>query len=145
MLCVLSCAAILVESFKDKPPMRILGLTSDEPDLLVFEFELSDTKYNYAIDVLLHHSAAFNLHISGDNTVEGTRYSRYSSKGRHLDFFVRDDEIDPKLSNLMKLLHTPEDLVKMISDHHKRTVPLPWTDQEQFGKIHRTLNLIKPI
>jgi hypothetical protein len=141
-LYVLSCHAILVEPFSPKKPTRIPTTSMTGPDLLRFEFHAGPA--DVCMAALHANSVAYDLHIE-DSMVDGIRYNRYSLKGKHLNFFVRNDDINPALSELMKLLHKPEDLVKLIQAHHKRTVPLPWDDQEQFGKIHRTLELIKPI
>jgi len=138
---VLSCHGILVEPFTFAKPTR---LEAGESVLLEYPFDNSLPELE-CIPVLLANSAAFDVNVKGGSWTQGTRYNRYNSQGKHFDFFVRDDEIDPELNALMALLHKPEDLVKLIVDHHRRTVPLPWDNQEQYGKIHRTLELIKPI
>lgn len=75
----------------------------------------------------------------------GTEYNRYDSSGKQVTKTVYDEHKNPDLTALMSMLHKPDMLQQYILEHYRKITPLPWTNQVEYGKMFRTINLIMPI
>jgi hypothetical protein len=73
----------------------------------------------------------------------GTTYSWYTPEGEHKEKTIYDSDINPDLSELMKLVDNPTKLVEYIKDHKERTQPIELTpEMEQYGKQYLVIKLI---
>jgi hypothetical protein len=123
---------IEIEEFYSSKPTRVSG----NDDLVTITF--MDSIPLACLNKLTNHSIAFTAYANGVK-----RHVRYTPRGRRIDFTVKDGEENPKLEVLMLMTPNPGELAKYIRDYHANNVPLPWDNQEEYGKIHRTLELIK--
>ena len=78
----------------------------------------------------------------GGDYSAGTEFSRFTSEGEIKEFSYSNDMYNPNLGTCMGLIGDPEKLVQYILDHHNKVTPLPWDNQEAFGKIYRTKQLL---
>lgn len=81
---------------------------------------------------------------SGGEYGPGTQYCRYTADGRLVVKEVSDDDINPALDQLLKLVDTPAALCQFIQDHAEKVTPLSWDNQGEYAKVFRTIQLIKP-
>jgi hypothetical protein len=78
----------------------------------------------------------------GSEYGSGREFMRFTPEGEAKGFSYSDEYHNPDLNRCMALLDEPEALKAYILDHHSKVTPLPWDNQEQYGKIFRTKNLI---
>jgi hypothetical protein len=80
----------------------------------------------------------------GDEYGPGTKFCRFTADGEVISFDRYDGEINPDMNCLMRLIDDPVALREAILSHHRETTPLPWDNQEEYGKLYRTKQLINP-
>ena len=81
---------------------------------------------------------------NGSEYTAGTQYCRFRPDGSVDITEVYDDQRNPNLKELMKLLDTPDRLIKAIQTHYESVTPLPWDNQAEYGKIYAARQLIEP-
>jgi hypothetical protein len=74
----------------------------------------------------------------------GTRSARFTPEGAIDIREIYDAEYNPPLSELKQRINSPEELKAYILLHEEKVTPLPWDNQEQYGKLYRAACLIKP-
>jgi hypothetical protein len=74
----------------------------------------------------------------------GTTFCRFTADGQVIKFDRYDSEAHPDLSCLMKRIDDPKALREYILEHYNNVTPLPWDNQEEYGKLYRTKQLINP-
>lgn len=80
----------------------------------------------------------------GDAYDSGTMYNRYTGAGELAAIEVYDAGINPDIDELLKRIDEPDKLRQYIRDHKGKITPLPWDDQEEYGKRYRARQLIEP-
>jgi hypothetical protein len=78
----------------------------------------------------------------GDQYGAGTLFGRFTADGEIVRLERYETDIDPSMGCLMKLIDDPVALREYILQHHKETTPLPWDNQEEYGKLYRARMLI---
>jgi hypothetical protein len=109
------------------------------------EFEFNEINYGTLdfLEDLQRAGIAFDSNwSSGDEYGPGTMFCRFTPEGNTICFDRYDSDINPDINCLMRLIDDPEALRKVILDHHKATTPLPWDNQEEYGKLFRAKMLI---
>jgi hypothetical protein len=81
---------------------------------------------------------------AGSEYGPGTTFCRFTPDGEVIQFDRYDSELNPDMNCLMRLIDNPVALRNAILEHHKETTPLPWDNQEEYGKLYRTKQLINP-
>jgi len=81
---------------------------------------------------------------SGFEFGAGTTFCRFTDDGQVINFDRYDSEANPDLSGLMKRINNPKALREFILEHYNNVTPLPWDNQEEYGKLYRTKRLINP-
>jgi hypothetical protein len=79
---------------------------------------------------------------SGNEYGAGTEFMRFTPEGEAKGFSYSDEYFNPDLKRCMDLIDKPDELRAFILDHKDKVTPLPWDNQEAFGKIYRTKQLI---
>jgi hypothetical protein len=80
----------------------------------------------------------------GNEYGAGANFCRFTADGEVICFDRYDSEAHPDLSCLMTRIDDPIALREYILEHHKNVTPLPWDNQEEYGKLYRTKQLINP-
>lgn len=81
---------------------------------------------------------------AGDEYLGGVEYCRFTSNG-DLALKTVHEGTAPVLETLLEMLEKPEALkiiTKYLHDFKEQVTPLPWDNQIEYGKIHRTKRLI---
>lgn len=68
--------------------------------------------------------------------------SRFTADGERQAISVALSEMNPDLSTCKNLLNTPDALVDYIKNHIDSVTPLPWDNQEEYGKKYRVTQLL---
>ena len=88
---------------------------------------------------------AFNSYWGkGDEYDVGKEVCRFTSEGVLDNRELYDNDYNPDLDSLMKHINEPDKLREIIELHHKSVTPLPWDNQEEYGKLYRARQLITP-
>ena len=74
----------------------------------------------------------------------GTRSARFTPEGAIDIRTIYNADYNPSLSELLARINSPDDLIAYILKHKEEVTPLPWDNQEQYGKLYRAACLIKP-
>jgi len=95
------------------------------------------------LDKLQEAGIAFDSSWASGNEYEaGTTFCRFTADGQVIKFDRYDSEAHPDLSCLMKRIDDPKALREYILEHHNKVTPLPWDNQEEYGKLYRARQLI---
>jgi hypothetical protein len=111
------------------------------------EFQFSEINHGTLdfLDKLQEAGIAFDSSWSqGSEYGPGTTFCRFTAEGQVIKFDRYESEINPGMVGLMRLIDNPEALREAILQHHRETTPLPWDNQEEYGKLYRTKQLINP-
>ena len=68
--------------------------------------------------------------------------SRFTADGERQEMSVAISEMNPDLTTCKNLLKTPDALVDYIKNHIDSVTPLPWDNQEAYGKKYRVTRLL---
>lgn len=68
--------------------------------------------------------------------------SRFTADGERQEISVAISEMNPDLTTCKNLLKTPDALVDYIKNHIDSVTPLPWDNQEAYGKKYRVTRLL---
>lgn len=81
----------------------------------------------------------------GGEYTKGTEYCRFTEDGDCIQQEIYDEDINPQLDSLMKLIDNPVQLRRFIVNH-KRNVTFDELDENQveYGKRYMTAKLIAP-
>jgi hypothetical protein len=77
----------------------------------------------------------------GDYTA-GSEFMRFTPEGETKGYSYSNEHYNPDLAYCLTLVGDPAQLVQYILDHKDKVTPLPWDNQEAFGKIYRTKQLL---
>lgn len=72
----------------------------------------------------------------------GSEHCRFHPDGLLQRFEIYDHKINPDLDSLMELIDQPDKLRNFLLVHQASTVPLPWDNQVEYGRIHQARELI---
>lgn len=75
----------------------------------------------------------------------GISCCRYTDKGEAIAKIIYDHSKSITVHELMERIDDLPSLVKRIQMHHDHITVLPWDNQETYGRIYRTLQLITPV
>lgn len=123
------------------------SIKEDNPDGTTY---LSFDEVNYGnlsfLPKLVAAGIAYNSRWGeGSEYTKGTEYVRFDEEGNVTNTTVYDNQMNPELSDLMKFLDKPEQLVRYIQNHYDKVTILPLdSHQEHNGKLYRTKQLISP-
>lgn len=78
----------------------------------------------------------------GGNYGPGTASCRFTAEGEAIEKSISDDNLNPDIYELLKLIDEPAVLRQFILDHEERTSTLSWDNQEEYGKLYQTKKLI---
>ena len=67
---------------------------------------------------------------------------RFTPEGESITKELSEAYNNPSMHELMQLLDKPDVLITYIKDHAEKRFVLPWDNQEQYGKLYRTRQLI---
>lgn len=81
---------------------------------------------------------------AGHEYTEGVEHCRYTPEGGIQTKDVYDNELNPDIHKLLEILDDHEKLKGYIVKHHEETTPLPWDNQEEYGKRYLAAKLIAP-
>lgn len=127
--------------FDDEPEYE------DQNNLGLTEFVFYEVNYGNLqfLDQLQEAGIAYNSRWdSGSEFGSGCDYCRFTPNGGVIVKGISDDYINPSLDVLMEKIDDYEALKKAITSHHDQVSVLDWDNQEQYGKIYRTRQLIAP-
>jgi hypothetical protein len=144
ILTVLAQHADIVRSYEDQETCNSES-PSTEGKLMFFHYE----EVNYGELRFRHelrkqgvpYDSAWD---AGSDYGAGTEYCRFTPEGEVDVKEVYDCDQNPGLVGLLQHIDCHKDLKKYILDHQERVTPLPWDNQEQYGKLYRAACLIKP-
>jgi hypothetical protein len=111
------------------------------------EFEFNEINHGTLdfLDKLQEAGIAFDSSwAQGSEYGPGTTFCRFTAEGTVVRFDRYDSEAHPDLSCLMERIDNPVELREFILKHHESVTPLPWDNQEEYGKLYRTKQLINP-
>jgi len=80
----------------------------------------------------------------GSEFNDGTEYLRFNDKGEDIEITLYERSENPDMSLLMKHIDDPVKLRQLVINHLEATTVLPWDNQEDYGKVYRTVQLIAP-
>ena len=78
----------------------------------------------------------------GNAYYSGTKYIRFTPEGNLQPIEYYDNERNPPLEKLLKLVSEPKELAEYVQKYANEITPLPWGNQVEYGKIYRTRRLI---
>ena len=78
---------------------------------------------------------------NGGEYTSGSEYCRFTDTGSHILTTVYDNEINPDIHTLMKFIDQPILLRQCIIDHVNKCTPLPWDNQENYGKLYLAIHI----
>jgi hypothetical protein len=118
---------------------------SNGDQFIEFEFtEINNGTLDF-LDELQEAGIAYDSSWSpGHEYGAGTTFCRFTADGQAIKFDRYDSEAHPDLSCLMTRIDDPKALREFILEHHNNVTPLPWDNQEEYGKLYRTKQLINP-
>lgn len=97
------------------------------------------------LSALTEAGIAFNsVWSDGGNYSSGITYGRFLPDGTSFSQDIYDDEINLDLAALQGLFDKPNALVLYIQEQIKNTIPIPWDNQIEYGKLYRARKLITP-
>jgi hypothetical protein len=108
-------------------------------------FEFSDVNYGVLenLEKLTSAGIAFNSEWgSGGDYGPGVHWCRFTPDGECRENEVSDEGANPPIEKLMELIDKPEELRGYIVAYHYDVTPPPWDNQEEYGKLFRTKQLI---
>jgi hypothetical protein len=111
------------------------------------EFQFDEVNHGTLgfLDKLQEAGIAFDSSwAQGSEYGPGTTFCRFTADGQVINFDRYDSEAHPDLSCLMKRIDDPKALREFILEHYNNVTPLPWDNQEDYGKLYRTRQLINP-
>lgn len=79
---------------------------------------------------------------AGSEYGSGGEHCRFTAEGEIVLKEIYDSEINPNLTQLISLIDQPEALRNFILHHKEQITTLPWDNQEEYGKLYRTKQLI---
>jgi hypothetical protein len=95
------------------------------------------------LDMLMHGGIAFNSRWdSGSEYGPGCEYGRFTEEGESVRLEISDSEVNPELNRLLELIDDYQALKAYIQEHAAERTPLPWENQEEYGKLYRATKLI---
>lgn len=80
----------------------------------------------------------------GCNYGPGVKSVRFTADGQVVQKEVYNSECSIDVHDLMALLDKPEELKDLITSTHQAVSVLSWKNQEEYGKLYRTKQLINP-
>ena len=80
----------------------------------------------------------------GGDFVAGSEYGRFTPEGYSKVLGIDDCNLNPDIYSLMGLIDDPVELRAYIMHHHQKATPLPWDNQEEYGKLYLARQLINP-
>lgn len=139
MLEILSTQAEKAETFFDGDAFEL----DESPPITTCTFQ----EVNYGnlpyLKKLRDNGIAYNsIWSSGSNYSSGAEYGRYTSQGVFVVLTVYDDCINPDLDSLLKMIEDHTALKEYLLEHQKKVTPLPWDNQEAYGKLYQVMRLI---
>lgn len=97
------------------------------------------------LDKLMHEGIAFDSRWdSGSEYGPGCEYGRFTEEGESVRLEINDSDVNPDLGRLIELIDNHQALKAFIQEHAAERTPLPWNNQEEFGKLYRAKQLITP-
>lgn len=73
----------------------------------------------------------------------GIKHARFTAEGELQLAEVYDTGVNPDIDHCIKLIDDYPALRQYLINHKAQTTPLPWDNQEEYGKIYRTKKLIQ--
>lgn len=153
---------LLKGSMGDRTTVELTVLTAQsEAAQALFDGEPDETGPSQLLTVFTFYEVNYGeLHFLPDLTAAGIAFDSYWGEGSEygagqkvcrftaegtLDLReLYDDYYNPDLNELMRHINDPVKLKEIIESHHKKVTPLPWDNQEQYGKLYRAAQLITP-
>lgn len=81
---------------------------------------------------------------AGGTYEKGSQTLRFTPEGEAIVLTTYASDEGVPLNMLLPVLDDHEQLKAVILEHQAVTVPLPWSNQAEYGKKYRTLQLINP-
>ena len=115
----------------------------NEPSLTIFNFD----EVNYGtlpfLEALMDNGIAYDSKWdSGSEYGPGAESCRFTSEGEAVMKGFSDSAKNPDIHCLLQFIDQPERLRQFILDHITEREVLPWDNQEEYGKLHRMVQLI---
>lgn len=119
------------------------GTTGKTPELGFFSFEEVNYGNLCGRDQLQALGIAYTSEWeNGGNFRAGGEYCRFTAEGDTIIKEIYQGDEDPPIAALLQRLDDYTKLKAFILDYQEKTTPLPWDNQLQYGKLHRTKLLI---
>lgn len=140
--------AIIKKSHCKPDPYRLIGDSLQQSDGVILTSLVFD-EVNYGKlpfeDQLTEQGIACTCDSNSEYTNTAfIRHSRYTKEGIHSYKFVDQEDYYVGVEYLMSLLSNTSQLNQYITDQYKRITPLKWTNQAEYGRLYRAVQLIAP-
>ena len=134
----------LLGSVEEHPEERFTGTREGEAPT---HTHLYFSEVNYGelagLELLEEEGIAYDSEWSnGSEYGSGTSYCRFSPEGKMESSVQYDDQLNPPLGALMDRIEDSEGLKAYILDFSKKLEVRSWDNQEEYGRLYRTLRLI---
>lgn len=110
-------------------------------------FEFCDINYGDLpfLDALQNQGIAFSSDWGGgDEYGPGSETCRFTESGEAIRKSISDEYRNPPINKLLKLIDQPDALRAFILNHHEEISVANWDNQEKYGKLYLTKQLINP-
>lgn len=95
------------------------------------------------LKVLLEHGIAYESEWeAGGDFGKGAEQLRFTSEGEAVVMSVYESEQNPPMNELLAIIDKPEELRNYILKYKEVHTPLPWDNQEEYGKLYRAKKLL---
>lgn len=113
-------------------------------DLIFYDVNYGDLNHGISyLDNLKAHGIAFESRWEpGSEYGSGCKYCRFNDEGEAVLLEIYDSEVNPELNRLLELIDDYQALKAYIQEHAAERTPLPWENQEEYGKLYRATKLI---
>lgn len=95
------------------------------------------------LDTLIETGIAYDSEWGhGAEYSSGMEFCRFTADGELQRNSFDDSSKNPNLDTLIGLIDKPKELRKYILEYKDKIIPLPWDNQEEYGKLYRMRQLI---
>lgn len=129
----------------DPPEEQSISIYSSESGLMYYTFYEVNYGNLEGLDQLISMGIPFESEWgAGDGYGPSVDYCRFTPEGELVRKVISDSYKAVQMDDLMERIYNPDELRQFILNLHEEITVLPWYNQIEYGKIHRTKQLISP-
>ena len=131
------------EIFDNLGITELVPLSLDRKEYKTYQFTCADTKERDLCRSFLDEGIPYSL-IQLSNSVTPNYYvhRRFTEEGERQCIEYTWENPLHLYEDLLRLADDPELLIQTLREYRNNLIPLPWTHQDAYAKIHKLKNLV---